>query len=297
MSAARLVAQPRALVGESVRMDREDVIWLDPPGRRLLRWSPGDGRLSEVPLAHALWSLGQRPDGTWVGAGEDRFFAVDVYAGTLTPGPLAPLAPGCRFNDMTVDAQGGLWVGSMHRGLLHARGGLFFAASPDAEVVRVAEGLGVANGMAFVAGEACLLVVDTLSRTLLAYPRPGNDPSLDEPTVVTDFLTAPGKPDGMAVAPDGAVWVAMWGGSCILQLAANGAAERMVPIPAPHVGSLAFGNDGIAYVSTSRARLTEAMLADHPGSGGLFAVDTRAGAPAKAGAGDSGGVRAAAQYR
>ncbi|MGF6495680.1 sugar lactone lactonase YvrE [Luteibacter sp. 621] len=272
MSATLLVAHPHALVGESVRMDGEDVIWLDPAGRRLLRWNPGEKRLDEVPLGQALWSLAQQPDGTWVGAGEDRFFVVDIRTGALTPGPIAPLAPGCRFNDMTVDALGGLWVGSMHRGLLHARGGLFYAPSPGAEVVQVAEGLGVANGIAFVANGKRLLVVDTLSRTLLAYPRREDQLSLDEPTVVTDFLNAPGKPDGMAVAPDGTVWVAMWGGSCIVQLAANGATERSVPLPAPHVGSLAFDRDGVAYVSTSRARLTEAALAEHPGSGGLFAV-------------------------
>lgn len=270
MSRVQLVANPQALVGESVRMDGEDVLWLDPPGRRLFRWRPREARLIEVPLASTVWSLGQRPNGTWAAAGEDRFFAIDVRTGELTPGPQAPLAPGCRFNDMTVDAHGGLWVGSMHRGLLHTRGALYYAAGPSADVVHVAEGLGVANGMAFVDEGTRLLVIDTLSRTLLAYPCHGD--ALGEPSVVTDFLTAPGKPDGMAIAPDGRAWVAMWGGACIVQLAANGAVERTVPIAAPHVGSLAFDAHGTAYVGTSRARLTDATLAEWPGSGGLFAV-------------------------
>jgi len=268
----RLVADAKALVGESVRMDGDDVLWLDPPGRRLLRWCATEARLHEMPLAAPVWSLGKRPDGTWVAAGEDRFFAIDVTTGALTAGPPAPLASGCRFNDMTVDAQGGLWTGSMHRGLLHGRGALYYAAAFDAEVSEVAGGLGVANGMAFVAGGATLLVVDTLSRTLLAYPRRGGAAGLDEPTVVTDFLTSPGKPDGMAIAPDGSVWVAMWGGGCIVQLAANGAVERSIMLPAPHVGSLDFDRRGHAYVSTSRARLTEATLDAYPGSGGLFEI-------------------------
>jgi hypothetical protein len=31
-----LVAHPQALVGEAVRMDGDDVVWVDPPNRRLL---------------------------------------------------------------------------------------------------------------------------------------------------------------------------------------------------------------------------------------------------------------------
>jgi sugar lactone lactonase YvrE len=270
MIASKLVANPHALVGESVRMDGGDVLWLDPPNRRLFRWNPETGRLTETLLAVPLWSLGKRFDGTWAAAGEDRFYLVDVQTGALQAGPSAALAAGCRFNDMTVDARGGLWVGSMHRGLLHARGALFYAADPFAPITEVAAGLGVANGMAFVADGMELRVVDTLSRTLLAYTCRGH--TLDEPVVVTDFLAIPGKPDGMAIAPDGSTWVAMWGGGCIIELAANGALKRSVPIAAPHVGSLAFGSTGRAYVSTSRARLADETLSAYPGSGGLFEI-------------------------
>jgi sugar lactone lactonase YvrE len=76
----------------------------------------------------------------------------------------------------------------------------------------------------------------------------------------------------MAIDPDGAVWVAMWGGGCIVRVAANGAVDEVVSIPAPHVGSLCFDRHGEAYVSTSRARLSDAMLQESPGSGGLYRV-------------------------
>ena len=271
MSTVHLVAQPQAQVGESVRMDGQDVLWLDPPGRRLLRWSPSDGSLREILLPIPIWSLGRLPDGSWVAAGEDRFHTIDVWTGTLSAGPTAPLAPGCRFNDMTVDAQGGLWAGSMHRGLLSGRGALHYAPHPHAPVVQVADGLGVANGMAFRDRGASLLVIDTLSRTLLAYARAGAS-TLAEPVVLTDFLGVPGKPDGMAITTNGSVWVAMWGGGCIVRLAANGAMEEMISLPAPHVGSLAFDGEGNVYVASSTARLTEAMVRANPGSGGLFRV-------------------------
>lgn len=267
-----LIAQPHALVGEAVRMDGDDVIWVDPPNRRLLRWTRVDGSLQDTALSSPVWSLGQRPDGSWVAAGEGGFFRIDVRTGALSAGPPAPLPAGCRLNDMVVDSEGGLWAGSMHRGLLAGKGAIYYAADVDAPIVQVADGLGVANGMAFVAGGRCLMVIDTLSRTLLSYPRPDRDLTLGEPVVTTDFLGTPGKPDGMAIGPDDAIWVAMWGGGCIVQLAGNGAVDEIVSIPAPHVGSLCFDRHGDAYVSTSRARLSELTLQASPDSGALFRV-------------------------
>jgi sugar lactone lactonase YvrE len=67
----------------------------------------------------------------------------------------------------------------------------------------------------------------------------------------------------------------MWGGGCIVRLAPNGAVDEVVPVPAPHVGSLSFDRHGDAYVSTSRARLSATTLEASPASGGLFRVSFR----------------------
>lgn len=268
--AAQLLAQPQATVGESARMDGRDVVWVDPPNARLLRWCAQDEELRARRLAQPVWSLGRTPDGTWVGATDSALCAIDVISGALSCGPAAPLPPGCRFNDMTIDDDGGVWVGSMHRGLLSGRGSIFFASDAQAPVTQVAEGLGVANGKAFSRDGETLYVVDTLARTLLAYPCRRRDGVLGEPVVVTDFMSLPGKPDGLAVAADGTLWVAMWGGGCVVQLAPDGAYLRAVAIPAPHVSSLCIDADGQIHVTTSRARLSAETLQTWPQSGGLF---------------------------
>ena len=171
---------------------------------------------------------------------------------------------------MTVDASGGLWVGMMHRGVLATRGAIFHARSVRAEPTRVASGLGVPNGMKLSADGRTLYVIDTLERTLLAYPVDGG--KLGEPVIVSDFLGLPGKPDGMTLAADGTFWVAMWGGSCVVQLANDGAFIRKVAVPAPHVSSLCFVAPNRLMVTTSRMRLSPQALSDHPGSGGLFEI-------------------------
>ena len=263
----RLLCDARVAIGESPAPLNDAVWWTDPVSRRLLRIAQ-EGDLQSIPMASSVWSLAPAPDGI-VGALDDRFCTISK-SGEVAAGPTATIDPGCRFNDMTLDASGGLWVGMMHRGVLATRGAIFHARSMRAEPRRVAGGLGVPNGMKISADGRTLYVVDTLERTLLAYPVDGG--KLGEPVIVSDFLGLPGKPDGMTLAADGTFWVAMWGGSCVVQLAADGAFIRKVAVPAPHVSSLCFVAPARLLVTTSRMRLSPQVLNDHPGSGGLFEI-------------------------
>lgn len=264
---ARLICDAGAMIGESPLWSRGQLLWTDPLGPRLLRFA--QGALRVVPTDEPVWSLGCLPDGGVFGTLERAFCAIDT-AGAMQSGVSALIDAGCRFNDMTLDPGGGLWAGLMHRGLLATRGAIFHAPSLDQQPRRVASGLGVPNGMKFSRDGSKLYVVDTLMRTLLAYPAGGA--RLGEPVIISDFLGLPGKPDGMTLGPDGTFWVAMWGGSCIVQLAPDGAPLRRIAIPAPHVSSVCFGPPDRLFVTTSRMRLSPQALAEHPGSGALFEI-------------------------
>jgi len=264
--AARLLCDARATLGETPIAFRDGVLWTDPVSRRLLQYAD---RLETAATDRPIWSLAMQPDGAVAGASDDAFGVIDDEGGWRF-GPAATLDPGCRFNDMAVDPDGGLWVGAMHRGVLATRGALYHAASIDARPERVAAGLGVPNGMKLSADGGTLFVVDTLARTLLAYPVQGG--GLGEPVIVTDFMGLPGKPDGMTIDAEGNFHVAMWGGGCVAHLAADGATLGCTDLPTPHVSSLCFTAPGRLAITTSRMRLSEAALATHPFSGGLFEI-------------------------
>jgi xylono-1,5-lactonase len=264
----RFICDARAAIGESPAWQNDCVRWTDPVSRRLLGVAQ-DGQLESRATASAVWSLALLPDGALAGALDDRFCAITAV-GEIAAGPAATIDPGCRFNDMTADPQGGLWVGMMHRGILATHGAIFHARSLRDQPVRVASGLGVPNGMKLSADGRSLFVIDTLERSLLAYPV--DEGKLGEPVIVSDFLGLPGKPDGMTLASDGTYWVAMWGGSCVVQLASDGAFLRQIPLPAPHVSSVCFAGANRLLVTTSRMRLSPQMLRDRPGSGGLFEI-------------------------
>lgn len=267
-SVARLVCAAGAMIGESPLWWRGQLLWTDPLGPRLLIFS--DDALRLVPTERSVWSLAGLPGGGICGTLDGAFCAVDT-TGAVRPGADAPVDPGCRFNDMTLDPGGGLWAGVMHRGLLATRGAIFHAPSLDVQPRAVASGLGVPNGMKFSSDGSKLYVIDTLMRALLAYP--ARDAKLGEPVIISDFLGIPGKPDGMTLGPDGTLWVAMWGGSCVVELAPDGAVLQQIPVPAPHVSSLCFASSGSLFVTTSRMRLSPRALADSPGSGALFEIN------------------------
>lgn len=263
----RLLHSAEAVIGESPAWHEGRVRWADPVSQRLLSFDQ-NGQFQAIDTASAVYSLAML-DTTLVGALDDRFCAISE-TGEINASPAAAIDPGCRFNDMTVDRDGGLWVGVMHRGILATRGAIFHARSLDETPTRVASGLGVPNGMKFSADGRTLFVIDTLERTLLAYPVEHG--ALGEPVIVSDFLGLPGKPDGMAIAPDGAFWVAMWGGAGIVQLDGSGAFLRHIAVPAPHISSLCFAAEDRLLVTTSRMRLSPRALLEQPGSGGLFEV-------------------------
>ena len=267
-ASVRLLCDAGAAIGESPLWQHGRVLWTDPVRSRLLSYEHQSG-LQRWDAARAIWSLARAPDDRIVGTLDDCFCSVSL-SGTVEAGPAAPLDPGCRLNDMAVDPAGGLWAGAMHRGVLACRGAVFYAAALEERPVTVAAGLGVPNGMKFSADGTTLYLVDTLARTLLAFP--AADGRLGEPLIVTDFMGIPGKPDGMAIAPDGSFWVAMWGGACVVQIAPDGATLRLIELPAAHVSSLCLAGPNRLLVSTSRMRLGPADLERQPGSGGLFAI-------------------------
>lgn len=264
----RLVYDACAMIGESPAWRDDGVHWTDPVSRRLLNVAH-DGAFQALTMTSSVWSLATLRDGTLVGAFDDHFCSI-ARSGEITAGPAATLDAGCRFNDMTVDANGGLWVGMMHRGILATRGAIFHAPSLSEPPIRVATGLGVPNGMKLSADGRTLFVIDTLERTLLAYPI--DQGSLGEPVIVSDFLGLHGKPDGMTLASDGTFWVAMWGGGSVVQLARDGAYLRRIEIAAPHVSSVCFAGANRLLVTTSRMRLSPQALLDQPHSGGLFEI-------------------------
>jgi sugar lactone lactonase YvrE len=284
MPTAELILDARALVGEGP-------VWL-----------PGSGELLWVDIeSSALHWLDPvtRSDRTLDVGGHVGAVLPDTAGGLVValpkglarlrpegaPEPFVALNenPGVRLNDAKVDPRGRIFVGSMAYAETPGAGTLW-RVDPDTSVTTVLTGLTVSNGMDWSPDQQTMYFIDSGGRhvDVLDYDvETGAASGRRVLHTLADDL--PGAPDGMCLDAEGNLWVAIWGGHCVLGLTPDGEVHTKVDVAAPQVASCAFGGDDLRtlYITTATSGLAADALAADPHAGGVFAVDVGvAGRPA-----------------
>lgn len=156
------------------------------------------------------------------------------------------------FNDLTTDSKGRVYVGSvafkvfsddeMIPGHLHL-------IDVDGSVRTISDGVMLTNGLGFSPDGRTLYHADARDAVVRQYEvSPDGNVSDWKPFVQANN----GHPDGLAVAEDGSVWIAMAYGSRVDVFESNGALRESLPVPLPMVTSVCFGGPDLKdlYVVT-----------------------------------------------
>jgi sugar lactone lactonase YvrE len=93
----------------------------------------------------------------------------------------------------------------------------------------------VSNGLGVAPADDVLYHVDSHRHTVWAFDEDGHR------RVFVDAAEYEGVPDGLAVAADGSVWVAMAGGGLVVGWGADGQRIAELAVPQPLVTSVCFG--------------------------------------------------------
>lgn len=145
------------------------------------------------------------------------------------------------LNDLTVDAQGSVFVGSLEFDALSTDKpipGNVFRVDPPDTVIKLWEGIEVTNGMGFSPDARLLYHCDSTTKAVWVYDVTA-DRRLKDRRI---FARLPeGWPDGMAVDVEGGVWVAVVRYGEVVRFKADGTMERRIKMPAEMVTSLCFG--------------------------------------------------------
>jgi gluconolactonase len=162
---------------------------------------------------------------------------------TLTVLDRDPDAGNVGYNDITADAAGRIYAGSLGSSPVFEDGrepaaGSLHLINLDGSSQVVAEGISLTNGLAFSPDSATLYHGDSRVQTVWRYDVRA-DGTLSEKTVFAKTET--GSPDGLAVAEDGSVWVALAGGGRVSVFAADGSERASIPVSQPMVTSVCFG--------------------------------------------------------
>src|SRR3546814_5672010 len=132
----------------------------------------------------------------------------------------------------------------------------------------------VTNGMEWSDAGDVMYVTDTTEHVVYRAPYGPGDEPLGE---LEPFLVGRNS-DGLTRDTAGCFWNGIYGDGEVAQWGADGRPRSGVPIPAPHVTSVAFGGPEhrTLFVGTARENMTEEQLVAAPLSGSLFAIDALA---------------------
>lgn len=160
------------------------------------------------------------------------------------------------FNDLTTDAPGRIYVGSLAFQALGndpPKPGHLHVIDLDGSVRTIADGVMLTNGLGFSPDGTRLYHCDSLEDLVRVYD------------VRADGSVGPwrafarggsGTPDGMAVAADGSVWVALAHAGCVAVFEPDGSERMRLRVPLPMVTNVCFGGDDLRdlYVVTGSQR-------------------------------------------
>ncbi len=180
-----------------------------------------------------------------------------------------PDAGNVGYNDLTTDSAGRIYVGSLGSSPVFADDrepapGDLWLIDLDGSARVVGTDVWLTNGLGFSPDGRALYHSDSSVRTVWRYPvEDGGNLGARDVFVRTEE----GVPDGLAVAEDGSVWVALAaGGHGVAVFDANGSRRDFVRIPEPMCTSVCFGGDRLRdlyVVSGSEGSGSEAGGAVH----------------------------------
>jgi sugar lactone lactonase YvrE len=220
-----------------------------------------DGSLSTVvPKRRGVGGLVLHVDGGVVVSGRD---VVHVRDGTTRR--LLALEGVVGFNDLTTDAAGRVFVGSLRTSAFETGPrvpGELWRIDGEGRSVQVYGDVEFANGIGFSPDGRTIYHSNYSAGVILAH-------DLDSDGLARNrrvFARVPsGLPDGLAVDEAGGVWVALGTGAAIARFTPSGDFDRAIEVPAAFVASLCFGGPDRRdlYVATAGALLR--TRADIPG--------------------------------
>lgn len=231
----------------------------------------------DVPLG-AVAPVGDRP-GAWIaaaGTGIALLTADGALEWMDRPEDRTPVPT--RMNDGVADPAGRFWTGSMAYDGTPGAGSLY-RTDHDGTVVRVFDGLTIANGPAFTTDGTTMYLADTAVGTILrCRVDPDSGDLIDAPEIFVRVSDGEGSPDGMTIDEEGCLWVAMWGAGTVRRYHPDGRLLHTLTVPAPHPTSVCLHPSGNRlYVTTARYGVTSPTAA----SGAVLSVPAPvAGTPA-----------------
>jgi sugar lactone lactonase YvrE len=269
---AELFVDARARLGEGPVWDDRTgrLVWVDIEGMALHQTDPESGATDTLVVPSPIGVALPRDSGGFIGALEDGFYAIDGNGQTERIAEIDNRSAGLRFNDGACDPAGRFLAGTMAYDKRPGAGTLY-RLDVDLSVSRLIDEVTISNGLGWSPDGGTMYYVDTPTRRIDAfdYDVDSGDISRRRPFAEID---GKGRPDGLCVDVEGAVWVALWPGWSVRRYLADGTLDAILPVPVAQVSSCVFGGTALdeLFITTAWTNLSDDERAAQPHAGSLF---------------------------
>lgn len=266
----RIISNERSDCGEGPIWNQRSntVSWVDIAGQK---WhqvemiSKAKTKTFAVPTV--IGAIVERSGGGYFAAVKAGYASIDPTGKFSSEIDLLPTEE--RMNDAKVDSRGRFWAGSTALDFTLGIGKLH-VLEPDL-TMRVAEtGLALPNGLGWSPDNTVFYLVDSVQRVMWRYDFAEESGFISNREVLINFPDDGSMPDGLCVAEDGTLIVAMWDGSRLEVFSPAGAGIETIPMPVKRPTSCTFAA-GKTLIVTSAA--VEQDFEQYPLSGLTLAVD------------------------
>ena len=225
-----------------------------------------DGSVSRQHIGKIAAVARPRRSGGWIYAVE-RGFVLEDSTGALTELPEVWTDDSVRMNDGACDPDGRFYCGTMAYDKAPGRAALY-RLDADGTVSLVLEGATISNGLDWSPDDTLAYYVDTPTLRIDVFEY-DHKAGLTNRRVFAEIDEQDGWPDGLTVDSEGAIWVALNGGSAVRRYLADGRLDGQVELPTAKVTSCAFGGPNLdeLYITTSAEDMARS---DDPIAGALF---------------------------
>lgn len=205
------------------------------------------------------------------------FFGNDIFTEGSAIAKVYEAPAPIRFNDGKVDPEGRLWTGTMaldpdnnrNAGSLYC---LKRGEGAEYDFVEKVNQVGISNGTDWIGDH--MYYIDSLTYEVAVYDYEASDGSISNRRPIIKVPESGGIPDGLTVDASGKLWVAIYGGSKIVQIDPETGKELMkVEMPALCTTSMCFaGKDLSELYVTSGADGAKKQGGTGPNEGATFCV-------------------------